>query len=133
MNPNFYLLDEPTNHLDIDGQEALEAEAGGLDVSCIFVSHDRYFTRVAATRFVEIRKGRLAEVEDPDAFEAAGLPFSVIPGQRSGMPGTMEELIERGDHGCRDEPGHDGEKHRRVLADLGTSIFLEVGRRGASR
>jgi ATPase subunit of ABC transporter with duplicated ATPase domains len=73
LNPNFYLLDEPTNHLDIDGQEALEAELEEADVSCIFVSHDRYFTRVAATRFVEIRKGRLVEVEDPDAFfEAQG-------------------------------------------------------------
>jgi ATPase subunit of ABC transporter with duplicated ATPase domains len=73
LNPNFYLLDEPTNHLDIDGQEALEAELEETDVSCIFVSHDRYFTRVAATRFVEIRKGRLVEVEDPDAFfEAQG-------------------------------------------------------------
>ncbi|HLK25407.1 MAG TPA: ABC-F family ATP-binding cassette domain-containing protein [Caulobacteraceae bacterium] len=68
LNPNFYLLDEPTNHLDIEGQEALEAELAETDTSCIFVSHDRYFTRVAATRFVEIRKGGLVEVEDPDAF-----------------------------------------------------------------
>ncbi len=68
LNPNFYLLDEPTNHLDIEGQEALEAELEETDVSCLFVSHDRYFTRVAATRFVEIRKGRLVEIDDPDAF-----------------------------------------------------------------
>jgi ATPase subunit of ABC transporter with duplicated ATPase domains len=68
LNPNFYLLDEPTNHLDIEGQEALEAELDETDVSCLFVSHDRYFTRVAATRFVEIRKGRLVEIDDPDAF-----------------------------------------------------------------
>ena len=73
MAPNVYLLDEPTNHLDIEGQEALEAELEETDVSCLFVSHDRYFTRSAATRFVEIRKGRLVEVEDPDAFfEAQG-------------------------------------------------------------
>lgn len=68
MSPNLYLLDEPTNHLDIDGQEALEAELEDTDVSCLFVSHDRYFTRAAATRFVEIRKGRLVEVDDPEAF-----------------------------------------------------------------
>ncbi|MBX3479424.1 MAG: ABC-F family ATP-binding cassette domain-containing protein [Caulobacter sp.] len=66
--PNLYLLDEPTNHLDIEGQEALEAQLEESDVSCIFVSHDRYFTRTAATRFLEIRKGRLVEVESPDAF-----------------------------------------------------------------
>ncbi len=68
MKPNFYLLDEPTSHLDIEGQEALEAQLEETDVACIFVSHDRYFTRTAATRFLEIRKGKLAEVEDADAF-----------------------------------------------------------------
>lgn len=66
--PNLYLLDEPTNHLDIEGQEELEAQLDTSDVACLFVSHDRYFTRTAATRFIEIRKGRLIEVESPDAF-----------------------------------------------------------------
>ena len=66
--PNFYLLDEPTNHLDIEGQEALESQLAEADVSCLFVSHDRYFTRAAATRFIEIRRGRLVEVDDPDEF-----------------------------------------------------------------
>ncbi len=69
--PNFYLLDEPTNHLDIEGQEALESQLEDADISCVFVSHDRYFTRAAATRFLEIRRGRLVEVDDPDAFFAA--------------------------------------------------------------
>ncbi|HEY1750638.1 MAG TPA: ABC-F family ATP-binding cassette domain-containing protein [Caulobacteraceae bacterium] len=66
--PNVYLLDEPTNHLDIEGQEALEGQLTETDVACLFVSHDRYFTRTAATRFLEIRRGRLVEVDDPDAF-----------------------------------------------------------------
>jgi len=66
--PNFYLLDEPTNHLDIEGQEDLESQLAETDVSCLFVSHDRYFTRSAATRFLEIRRGRLVEVDDPDTF-----------------------------------------------------------------
>ena len=69
--PNLYLLDEPTNHLDIEGQEALEAQLESSDVACLFVSHDRYFTRSAATRFLEIRKNRLVEVDSPDAFFAA--------------------------------------------------------------
>jgi len=68
LKPNFYLLDEPTNHLDIEGQEDLEAQLERSDVSCLFVSHDRYFTRTAATRFLEIAKGRLVEIDDPDAF-----------------------------------------------------------------
>jgi ATPase subunit of ABC transporter with duplicated ATPase domains len=66
--PNFYLLDEPTNHLDIEGQEDLETQLAEAEVACLFVSHDRYFTRTAATRFLEIRRGKLLEVEDPDEF-----------------------------------------------------------------
>lgn len=74
MQPNFYLLDEPTNHIDIEGQEDLEEQLTTTDVSCIFVSHDRYFTRSAATRFMEIRPGKggnhLVEVDSPDEFFA---------------------------------------------------------------
>jgi ATPase subunit of ABC transporter with duplicated ATPase domains len=68
LRPNMYLLDEPTNHLDIEGQEDLEEQLEKSDVSCVFVSHDRFFTRTVATRFLEIRKGRLVDVEDADAF-----------------------------------------------------------------
>ena len=67
-SPNFYLLDEPTSHLDIEGQEDLEAQLEETDVACIFVSHDRFFTRTAATRFLEFRRGRLIEIEEPDSF-----------------------------------------------------------------
>ena len=69
--PNLYLLDEPTNHLDIEGQEDLEAQLYASDSACVFVSHDRYFTRSVANRFVEIRKGRLVEIDDPEPFFAA--------------------------------------------------------------
>jgi len=68
LKPNFYLLDEPTSHLDIEGQEDLEAQLEETEVACLFVSHDRYFTRTAATRFLEFRRGRLIEVEEPDTF-----------------------------------------------------------------
>jgi len=70
-NPNFYLLDEPTNHLDIEGQEALEAELLGHEASCLMASHDRSFVRAVCNRFWLIEKGRLSEVEDPEAFFAS--------------------------------------------------------------
>lgn len=70
MRPNLYLLDEPTNHLDIAGQEALEEQLEQSDVTCLFVSHDRYFTRTAATRFLEVRKGRLIEIDSAEEFFA---------------------------------------------------------------
>jgi ATPase subunit of ABC transporter with duplicated ATPase domains len=66
--PNLYILDEPTSHLDIEGQEALESQLEEADVACIFVSHDRWFTRAVATRFLEIRRGRLIEVDSPEPF-----------------------------------------------------------------
>ena len=68
LRPNFYLLDEPTNHLDIEGQEDLEEQLEHSDVSCLFVSHDRFFTRTAATRFLEIRKGRWSKSTTPRRF-----------------------------------------------------------------
>jgi ATPase subunit of ABC transporter with duplicated ATPase domains len=65
---NLYVLDEPTSHLDIEGQEALESQLDEADAACIFVSHDRWFTRAVATRYLEIRRGRLVEVDSPEPF-----------------------------------------------------------------
>lgn len=70
-HPNFYLLDEPTNHLDIDGQEALEDELCAHGAACLLVSHDRSFVRNVGNRFWQIKRKRLEEVDDPEAFFAA--------------------------------------------------------------
>ena len=70
-DPELLLLDEPTNHLDIEGQEALEEQLDESEVTCLLVSHDRHFTRAAATRFLEVRKGKLVEVNDPEDFFAS--------------------------------------------------------------
>ncbi len=59
--PNFYLLDEPTNHVDIAGQERLEAEILAHDATCVLVSHDRFFLRAVATRFLAVENGKLVE------------------------------------------------------------------------
>lgn len=71
--PNFYLLDEPTNHLDIEGQEALESEIVGREATCLIVSHDRSFVRSVGTRFWQIVRRRLVEVESPEPFFADAL------------------------------------------------------------
>ncbi len=70
-HPNFYLLDEPTNHLDIEGQEALEAELLAQGATCLLVSHDRDFVRAVGTRFWQIERRRLIEVDGPEPFFAA--------------------------------------------------------------
>ncbi|MEP3278693.1 MAG: ABC-F family ATP-binding cassette domain-containing protein [Stappiaceae bacterium] len=66
--PNFYILDEPTNHLDIEGQEALEQELLAHDATTLLVSHDRAFVRNVGTRFWQIERRRLLEVDSPEAF-----------------------------------------------------------------
>ena len=54
---NLLILDEPTNHLDIESREALEDALKAFDGTIIAVSHDRYFTRQLATRFVDLGDG----------------------------------------------------------------------------
>lgn len=71
QQPNFYLLDEPTNHLDIEGQEALEAELQAQGATALLVSHDRSFVRATGTRFWQIDRRRLVEVDSPEPFFAA--------------------------------------------------------------
>ncbi len=72
-NPNFYLLDEPTNHLDIEGQEALESELLTQGATCLLVSHDRDFIRAVGSRFWQVEKRRLIEVDSPEPFFQAEL------------------------------------------------------------
>ncbi|MFC3179375.1 ATP-binding cassette domain-containing protein [Cypionkella sinensis] len=71
--PNFYLLDEPTNHLDIEGQEALQQELCAQGATCLLVSHDRDFIRAVGSRFWQIEKRRLIEVDSPEPFFASEL------------------------------------------------------------
>ncbi|MBE6724672.1 MAG: ABC-F family ATP-binding cassette domain-containing protein [Ruminococcaceae bacterium] len=54
---NLLILDEPTNHLDIESREALETALKEFDGTIIAVSHDRYFMRQLATRFLDLGDG----------------------------------------------------------------------------
>lgn len=56
--PDLLLLDEPTNHLDAESIRWLETFLRGFTGAVIFVTHDRYFLDVIATRIVEIAEGR---------------------------------------------------------------------------
>ncbi|MEX2425565.1 MAG: ABC-F family ATP-binding cassette domain-containing protein [Thermomicrobiaceae bacterium] len=56
---NFLILDEPTNHLDIESREALELLLAAYDGTILFVSHDRYFIDVIATRVWAIEDGQI--------------------------------------------------------------------------
>ena len=56
--PDLLLLDEPTNHLDSESIRWLEEFLRDFSGAVIFVTHDRYFLDVIATRIVEIADGR---------------------------------------------------------------------------
>jgi ATP-binding cassette subfamily F protein uup len=55
--PDLLLLDEPTNHLDADSIGWLEEFLQRFPGAVIFVTHDRYFLDVIATRIIELSHG----------------------------------------------------------------------------
>ena len=57
--PDLLVLDEPTNHLDLEAMRWLEAFLVGYEGTVLFVTHDRVFLQVVATRIVELDRGRL--------------------------------------------------------------------------
>ncbi|MEI8043291.1 MAG: ATP-binding cassette domain-containing protein, partial [Verrucomicrobiota bacterium] len=56
--PDLLLLDEPTNHLDAESILWLEDFLREFPGAVIFVTHDRYFLDVIATRIIELADGR---------------------------------------------------------------------------
>src|SRR5436305_4127360 len=56
--PDLLLLDEPTNHLDAETILWLENFLHDFPGAVIFVTHDRYFLDVIATRVIELAEGR---------------------------------------------------------------------------
>jgi ATP-binding cassette subfamily F protein uup len=56
--PDLLLLDEPTNHLDAESIRWLEDYLKSFAGAVIFVTHDRYFLDVIATRIIEIDNGK---------------------------------------------------------------------------
>ena len=56
--PELLLLDEPTNHLDAESIRWLEGFLNSFSGAVVFVTHDRYFLDVIATRIVELDHGK---------------------------------------------------------------------------
>src|SRR5204863_5299904 len=56
--PDLLLLDEPTNHLDAQSILLLEDFLREFPGAVSFVTHDRYFLDVIATRIIELADGR---------------------------------------------------------------------------
>ncbi|MEN8263496.1 MAG: ATP-binding cassette domain-containing protein [Nitrospirota bacterium] len=59
--PDLLLLDEPTNHLDITSIGWLEEFLLEYCGSILFITHDRKFLQILATRIIELDRGRLTD------------------------------------------------------------------------
>jgi ATP-binding cassette subfamily F protein uup len=67
--PDILLLDEPTNHLDIASINWLEQFLLRMNLTLVFVTHDRSFLRALANRIIELDRGRLFDFScDYDTF-----------------------------------------------------------------
>ena len=62
-HPDVLLLDEPTNHLDVYMVKFLEEMLKNSRQTIVFISHDRYFIDVLATRTVEIEEAQIRSFE----------------------------------------------------------------------
>ncbi|MDZ7704500.1 MAG: ABC transporter ATP-binding protein [Trueperaceae bacterium] len=73
--PSLLLLDEPLSNLDVALREDLKAELadllGALDTGAIYVTHDQSEAFALADRVALMRRGRLEQIDTPDALFAA--------------------------------------------------------------
>ena len=73
--PSLLLLDEPLSNLDVALREDLKAELAellaSLDTGAIYVTHDQSEAFALADRVALMRRGRLEQIDTPDALFAA--------------------------------------------------------------
>jgi cobalt/nickel transport system ATP-binding protein len=64
MDPEVLLLDEPTNGLDEETEEKITGILKGLDISCIFISHNLDFLSETTNRIFAMAQGKISMDED---------------------------------------------------------------------
>ena len=95
---NLLILDEPTNHLDIESREALENALREFDGTIITVSHDRYFSRRLATRFIDLGDGGRefnGTYDEYMAWRAARTAEGYFKEEKAAPQKGKEEYLER--------------------------------------
>jgi ATP-binding cassette subfamily F protein 3 len=95
---NLLILDEPTNHLDIESREALENALREFDGTIITVSHDRYFSRQLATRFIDLGDGGRefnGTYDEYMAWRAARTAEGYFKDTKPATQNGKEEYLER--------------------------------------
>jgi ATP-binding cassette subfamily F protein 3 len=66
---NFLLLDEPINHLDVESREHFEVSLEAFEGTVLVVAHDRAFLRSFARRLLEVRDGRVVQINQSPAYQ----------------------------------------------------------------
>ncbi|HTL47085.1 MAG TPA: ATP-binding cassette domain-containing protein [Verrucomicrobiae bacterium] len=81
------MLDEPTNHLDFETVEALADALREFNGTVFFISHDRTFVNLIATKIVDVKDGRITAY--PGTYE--DYVYSLEARAREEMGGAAEE------------------------------------------
>ncbi len=94
---NLLILDEPTNHLDISSREALENALLSFPGTVIAVSHDRYFVRRLATRFITLSEnGCSSYFGDYDSYKASlKAPVTAAEAKQTESSSGKDEYLRR--------------------------------------
>ena len=113
MKVNLLILDEPTNHLDADSREALERALSTFDGTLICVSHDRYFVRRLATRFIVMRDGTAKDLKCSYDDLNETVRNGILPDETEKSP--TSEPSQKGEYLARKKAVQDRRKAERRL------------------
>ncbi|HEX2926952.1 MAG TPA: ABC-F family ATP-binding cassette domain-containing protein [Ruminiclostridium sp.] len=115
---NFLVLDEPTNHLDILSREWIEEAIGSFGGTILFVSHDRYFINMFATRIWEMKDGRITDFHGTyEEFAEWKKEVKLKP--RIEVPGTSNSARHKDTKKCtKESKADDSTEYEKKILEL---------------
>ncbi|MBE9603822.1 ABC transporter ATP-binding protein [Acetobacteraceae bacterium H6797] len=111
IEPDLLLLDEPLSNLDATLRGEMRAEIARLrariPITTLFVTHDQGEAMALADRIAVLDRGKLIECADPRSLseQPTRLFTAQFLGERSVLPGRLENGFFDAGHGIRLAPG----------------------------
>lgn len=129
--PNVLVMDEPTNHLDLEALTALGEALKRYDGSVLFVSHDRDFVRMVATRIIVLTPEGLKDITAgyDDYLDAAGEDYLDRSKKTAAKPDKADKKKSKSRE--RDNTGKQEAKLEREIASLENEILTIDAQMGA--